>query len=247
MIGRVAKTAVKTETGRRAGNLGTRAAAKAGKGVGRAALKAGKAEASLARRALSRREPATTRYLKYGFFAFMGFVIGTLVARSGERAVAGRRDETWGTGSPLGTIGGSAAGVVSDPARPQRPEDPNRTGAEREYSDPSAGPLIGRQHHPGKVDIPEQQEEVENRIRTRIGEDPRTLMIPRVNVEVNDGVAELRGEAPSEEAKVAAGEITANIEGVREVRNLLAVNSESPTRSDKAVGEEPDLPPPRSR
>ena len=247
MIGRGAKTAVKTETGRRTGKLGTRVAAKAGKGVGRAALKAGKAEARLARRALSPREPTTTRYLKYGFFAFIGFVVGTLVARSGEREVAGRRDETWGTGSPLGPIGGSAAGAVSDPARPQRPEDPNRTGAEREYSDPSAGPLIGRQHHPGRVDIPEQQEEIENRIRTRIGEDPRTLMIPRVNVEVNDGVAELRGEAPSEEAKAAAGEIAANIEGVFEVRNLLTVNPESPTRSDKAVGEEPDLPPPRSR
>ncbi|MBV9453735.1 MAG: BON domain-containing protein [Rubrobacter sp.] len=232
MFGRVAKTGAKTETGRRAGKLGARAAAKAGKGVGRAALKAGKAEARLARRALSPREPVTTRYLKYGAFAFLGFVIGTIVARSGEREVAGRRDDTWGTGSPLGSIGGSAAAVVSDPAKPQRLEHPNLTGAEREYSDPSAGPLIGRQHHPGRVDIPEQQEEVENRIRTRIGEDPRTLMIPRVNVEVNDGVAELRGEAPSEEAKAAAGEIAANTDGVHEVRNLLTVNSESPTRSD---------------
>src|SRR5215210_2653584 len=231
MIGRVAKTAVKTETGRRAGKLGTRAAAKAGKGVGRAALKAGKAEASLARRALSPREPATTRYLKYGFFAFMGFVVVTLVARSGEREVAGRRDETWGTGSPLGTIGDSAAGVVSDPARPQRPEDPNRTGAEREYSDPSSGPLIGRSH-PSEPppDIPVQHDEIENRIRTRIGNDPRTTAIPRVNVEVNEDVAELRGEVHSEEEKAAAEEIAAETEGVNEVRNLLTVNPQSPSR-----------------
>jgi osmotically-inducible protein OsmY len=57
-------------------------------------------------------------------------------------------------------------------------------------------------------------------------------MLPRVNVEVNDGVAELRGEAPSEEARAAAGEIAADIDGVHEVRNLLTVNPESPTRSD---------------
>ena len=246
MIGRVAKTAVKTETGRRAGKLGARVAAKTGRGGGKAILKAGKGQAKLTRRALSSQEPARTRYLKYGFFALAGFAVGALVARSGEREV-GQRGETWGTRTPFGDAGASAAGTVSDPARPERLEDASRTGAEREYSDPSAGPLIGRRHHPDRVDIPEQQEEVENRIRTRIGEDPRTLMIPRVNVEVNDGVAELRGEAPSEEAKAAAGEIAANIEGVREVRNLLTVNPESPTRSDKAVGEEPDLPPPRSR
>src|ERR671928_449050 len=230
MIGRVAKTAVKTETGRRAGKLGTRAAAKAGKGVGRVALKGGKVEAGLARRALSPREPATTRYLKYGFFAFVGFVVGIIVARSGEREVAGRRDETWGAGSPLGTIGGSTAEMVSDPAKPQRPEDPNRTGTEREYSDPSAGPLIGRQHHPGRVDIPEQQEEIENRIRTRIGEDPRTLDVPRLNVEVNEGVADIRGEVHSEEEKQAVEEIASSVEGVTEVRNLITVNTDAPSR-----------------
>jgi osmotically-inducible protein OsmY len=48
--------------------------------------------------------------------------------------------------------------------------------------------------------------------------------MPRVNVEVNDGVAELRGAAPSEEARQAAGEIAQESEGVREVRNLITVS-----------------------
>jgi osmotically-inducible protein OsmY len=48
--------------------------------------------------------------------------------------------------------------------------------------------------------------------------------MPRVNVEVNDGVAELRGTAPSEDAKTAAGEIASSVEGVREVRNLITVS-----------------------
>jgi osmotically-inducible protein OsmY len=47
-----------------------------------------------------------------------------------------------------------------------------------------------------------------------------------VNVEVNDGVAELRGTAPSEEAKTAVGEIASGTEGVSEVRNLLIIAGE---------------------
>jgi len=71
--------------------------------------------------------------------------------------------------------------------------------------------------------MPEQQEEVEQRIRTRIGEDPRTLGLSQLNVEVNDGVAEIRGTAPSQDAKDAVGEIAASVEGVREVRNMLTL------------------------
>ena len=103
--------------------------------------------------------------------------------------------------------------------------DDNRTGADRDYSDPSSGPLIGEEHRPESDVGTGQQEEVEQRIRTRIGEDSRTSEMPRVNVEVNDGVAELRGVAPTAEAKDAAGEIAAGVEGVDEVRNLIEVGS----------------------
>ncbi|MDQ4126742.1 MAG: BON domain-containing protein [Actinomycetota bacterium] len=205
--------------------------------------KVGKGQAKLARRAMSSREPAGGRFLKYGFFALLGLAVGAAIARSrgggapdasssftgttGQHSPdpgspAGQRGQTWGTGTPTGTAGGG--GAASDPAAPQRPEDPNRTGAERDYSDPSAGPLIGRDHRGGVEGIPEQQEEVEQRIRTRIGEDPRTAELPHLNVEVNDGVAELRGSSPSEEAKQAAGEIAQETEGVREVRNLITVS-----------------------
>ncbi len=246
MFGRAAKGAAKgavtTRTGRRATKLGAKAAGKAAKGAGRVAVAGGKGQAKLVRRALSSREPASTRFLRYGFFAVAGFAIGALVARSGSKdgaessfsgetghhapdpgSPAGRRGETWGSGTPVGT-----AGPGGGPERPggpahQRPGDPNRTGADRDYSDPSAGPLIGQRHRGGVGGVPEQQEEVEQRIRTRVGEDPRTLGMQRLNVEVNDGVAEIRGVAPSEGAKEAVGEIASNTEGVREVRNLVTV------------------------
>jgi hypothetical protein len=219
--------------------VGARVAPKAGKAAGKTAWRLGKAEAKLARRAMSSREPAGVRFLKYGFFALVGLAVGALISRlrsnggasdtsssftgtTGQHSPdagspAGQRGETWGTGTPTGTAGG---GVGTH----QRTEESNRTGAERSYSDPSSGPLIGEERRGSVEGVAEQQGEVEQRIRTRIGQDPRTMDMPRLNVEVNDGVAELRGEAPSEEAKAAAGEIASSIEGVREVRNLITVS-----------------------
>jgi hypothetical protein len=186
--------------------VGARVAPKAGKVAGKTAWKVGKAQTKLARRAMSSREPKAVRFVKYGFFALAGLAVGALISRSGRNgSTSDQSGEMWGGGTQ------------------QRPEDPNRTGAEREYSDPASGPLIGEQHRGDVEGVPEQQEEVEQRIRTRIGEDPRTMDLPRVNVEVNDGVAELRGTAPSEEAKAAVGEIASGTEGVSEVRNLLII------------------------
>ena len=220
---------------RRAVKAGARVGAKvapvAGRTAGKAAWKLGKGEARLIRRAMSSREPRKVRWFKYGFFALLGLAIGSAIARArkgesssytdttGQHAPdagspAGQRGATWGSGTPTGTAGGGGQ---------QDTDEANRTGAEREYSDPATGPLIGEQH--GNVEgVGEQQEELEQRIRTNIGEDPRTAEMPRVNVEVNDGIAELRGAAPSEDAKLAAGEIAQQVEGVREVRNLIQVS-----------------------
>ncbi len=223
----------KRKTAKTGARLGARVAPKAGRVAGRAAWRAGKGQAGLVRRAASSQEPRGLRFLKYGFFALVGLAVGTAIARSSRNggapssftgttgqpspdagSPAGQRGETWGTETP--TTGGTTE-------THQRPEDPNRTGAERSYSDPSSGPLIGQEQRGSVEGVGEQREEVEQRIRTRIGEDPRTMDMPRVNVQVNDGIAELRGEAPSEEAKAAAGEIASSVEGVREVRNLITV------------------------
>lgn len=206
--------------------VGARVAPKAGRVAGKGAWRAGRGQAKLAKRALSSREPRTARYAKYGFFALVGLALGALLSRSrgtddSSSSFTGTTDsQTWGTGT------GGQTDVGTVPSEHQRPEDPNRTGPERDYSDPSSGPLIGRDR-PAEPppEIPVQHEEIENHIRTLIGEDPRTREMPHVNVEVNDGVAELRGVAPSEEAKQAAGEIAASVEGVSEVRNLISVGT----------------------
>jgi tetratricopeptide (TPR) repeat protein len=142
--------------------------------AGKAALKVGKGQAKLARQAISSREPRGGRLLKYGFFALLGLAIGAAIARSrsGDTqggsssftgttghhspdagSPAGQRGETWGSGTPTGTAGGTASGGASDPAAPQSPDDPNRTGAERGFSEPSSGPLIGEQHR-SRIETP---------------------------------------------------------------------------------------------
>jgi hypothetical protein len=218
--------------------VGARVAPKAGRAAGKTAWKLGKGQARLVRHAASSREPRAARFVKYGFFALAGLAVGALISRSrsddgsdasssftgttGQHSPdagspAGQRGETWGSGTPTGAAGGGAA-------THQRSADANRTGAERDYSDPSSGPLIGEEHRGDIEGVPEQQEEVEQRIRTRIGEDPRTADMPRVNVEVNDGVAELRGVASSEAQALAAAEIAESVEGVREVQNMINVS-----------------------
>jgi BON domain len=210
--------------------VGARVVPKAGRAAGKVAWKAGKGEAKLIRRAMSAQQSRKSRYFKYAIFTLVGIAIGAAIARSrkdgttsGESSSftgttghhapdagspAGQRGETWGSGTPTGTAGGGT---------------PQGTGAARDYSDPSSGPLIGEQHGPVEG-VGEEQDELEQRIRTNIGEDPRTAEMPRVNVDVNDGVAELRGVAPSEDAKLAVGEIAQAVEGVREVRNLITVS-----------------------
>jgi len=210
--------------------VGAKVAPRAGRTAGKLAWKAGKSEAKLIRRAMSAQQSRKSRYFKYAIFTLIGLAIGAAMARSrkdsgtsgesssftgttGQHAPepgspAGQRGETWGSGTPTDTAGGGG---------------PQGTGAERDYSDPASGPLIGEQH--GTVEgVGEEQDDLEQRIRTNIGEDPRTAEMPRVNVVVNDGVAELRGVAPSEDAKLAAGEIAQAVEGVREVRNLITVS-----------------------
>lgn len=217
--------------GVRAGaKVGAKVAPRAGSTAGKLAWKAGKSEAKLIRRAMSAQQSRKSRYFKYVIFTLVGLAIGAAIARSrkdsgtsGESSSftdatgphtpdpgspAGQRGETWGSGTPTGSAGGGG---------------PQGTGADRDYSDPSSGPLIG-EHHDTVEGVGEEQDELEQRIRTNIGEDPRTAEMPRVNVEVNDGVAELRGVAPSEDAKLAAGEIAQAVEGIREVRNLITVS-----------------------
>ncbi len=226
-LGKLAKTGAKVKAGKEAGRFGAKGAAKTGRGFGKLASKKGKREFRKAEKTLKSERSGGGRFLKYGLLILAGLGVAALLARSKDQgssatdatgphqpqpgSPAAERGQTAGSGTPVGEAGGSAAA--------------GGAGAGRAHSDPSSGPLIGESHRGDVGGVTENQPEVEQRIRTRIGEDERTRDMPRVNVEVNGGVAELRGSAPSEEAKQAAGEIAAGTEGVSEVRNLIEVSS----------------------
>lgn len=187
-------TGKKLKGGKIVGKVGAKAGRKLSPHAGKAALKLGKAEMKLVRAALRGREPRSSRYLKYGAFLAVGIVLGALVRSA-------KKPDASGHGGPTDQ------------------------GGPRAHSRPDEGPLAGRGGggFVSSTVVPEEQEDVEQRIRSAIGQDHRTEGIPRPNVTVNDGIAELRGPVPTEAVKSAVAEIAAGVEGVREVRNLLVV------------------------
>lgn len=237
---RIVSNKTKARAARKAAPIVARGGVKAAKATGRHAVRGAKAEAKLARQALRSSEPKSARYAKYAIFAIAGFAFGSLIGRLGGEgrngtsssfsggtglhtpepgSPAADRGQTWGSGS---TVGG--AGGASEAANYQTPGEANRVGVDREYSDPAAGPLIGRESSAG-VDMTERNQITEQRVRTGIGEQVDTEDLPKINVEVNDGIAELRGPVPSEDLKRKIGEVASGTEGVREVRNNLTVAS----------------------
>ncbi|MGF1471538.1 MAG: BON domain-containing protein [Rubrobacteraceae bacterium] len=218
--GRLARGAAKAQAGRKAGKAGAKGLARAGRGAGKYAAKRGKKEIKIAEKNLGSRSSGGSRLLKFGLLAVIGLSIGALAGR-----LLGSK-EAEQDGPPTG---GSASGSSSTATPEQQSSgsggrEPG-TVPQQAHSDPSSGPLVGTSHEAKKEGVSEDQPEIEQRIRTSIGEDERTRDMPSPNIEVVDGVVELRGEAPSEEAKEAAGEIAAGAEGVSEVRNLIEVDS----------------------
>ena len=232
----------KAKAARKAAPVVTKGGAKVAKLAGRHALRGAKAEAKLAQKALQSNEPKSARYLKYALFAAAGFALGSFLSRLGAEgqdgtsssftggtglhepepgSPAAERGQTWGSGSTLGGAGGA-----SDGANYQTPGEANRVGEDREYSDPASGPLIGEEGKPA-MDITERNQIIEQRIRTGIGEQVDTEGLPKINVEVNDGVVDLRGPVPSEDVKQTIEQLASNTEGVHEVRNNITVDSDA--------------------
>lgn len=81
----------------------------------------------------------------------------------------------------------------------------------------------------GCVSSPEKVKEeqindatITSRIRTKLSNDP-TLHLFRINVDTHQGLVTLSGALPTEDRKRRAGELAAEVLGVRGVENLLEV------------------------
>ena len=66
---------------------------------------------------------------------------------------------------------------------------------------------------------------MEERIRARVGEDPRTRDLPSPGIKVEDGMVWIEGRVPSSEAREALTEVVGDVEGVNIVVNRVLVDT----------------------
>lgn len=105
----------------------------------------------------------------------------------------------------LGVGAGYAIGLVTAPKRGKDLRDDLSFTADRltqETRDVSAPPA---------------EKPLEDKIRTRLGEDPRTSSLPRLNVNVAEGTVFVRGVVPEGFDESAIRDVVAGVEGVRDV------------------------------
>lgn len=197
-----------------------RGAGKAGKIGAWGAGKAVKAEGRMLKHALSSREPRSVRWTKYGALLLAGALVGIVIGRLGARDA---REEIQYRAEDLRDEARRRAEEARARAEEVR-QEAQRKAEEAERADGSAGTGTTGATVGAAPVIPEEQEVVEQRIRTSLGEDPRTADVPHPNISVIGGVAELRGAVASEGTKDAVEEIARETEGVASVRNLIEVS-----------------------
>ncbi len=70
---------------------------------------------------------------------------------------------------------------------------------------------------------------VTQRVRTKIGENPETAHLPRINVDTADQVVTLRGRVPSDREKETLEKIATDEPGVEKVINKVTVSRKKAT------------------
>jgi len=71
---------------------------------------------------------------------------------------------------------------------------------------------------------PPSERPLTDRVRTRLGEDPRTSGLPRLNINVVEGTVVVRGAVPDDTDQMAIREVIASVEGVDDVDLRLGSN-----------------------
>lgn len=117
---------------------------------------------------------------------------------------AGRGFPAW-LAALLGLALGYAMGLLTAPRRGPALRDDLVTAADRLRQDTA------------DVSAPPAQRPLEDAVRTRLGEDPRTADLPKLNINVAEGTVFVRGTVPVGFDENAIRDVIAGIEGVRDV------------------------------
>ncbi|MDP1809289.1 MAG: BON domain-containing protein [Actinomycetota bacterium] len=103
----------------------------------------------------------------------------------------------------------------------------DRLRAEAKYQQ---GKMTGRMHKmeqltlvPGEGEAYVDDDQITQRVRTKIGENPRTRHMPRINVDTADRIVTLRGRVQAEAERQALEDIALADPDVQEVVNKVTV------------------------
>lgn len=126
-----------------------------------------------------------------------------------------RRWPAWVLGI-LGVAAGYAIGVLTAPKRgPELRDDWSAASAATMSTATKAADRVAQDT--ADVSAPAAQKPLADRVRTRLGEDPRTADLPKLNVNVVEGTVFVRGAVSSDvDAEVVRG-VIADVEGVTDV------------------------------
>ena len=126
-----------------------------------------------------------------------------------------RRWPAWVLGS-LGVGAGYAIGVMTAPKRGDQLRD-DWSAASSVGAGAAATAASRVAQDTADVSAPPAQKPLADRIRTRLGEDPRTADLPRLNVNVVEGTVFVRGAVSSDVDTEAIRSVIADVEGVKDV------------------------------
>lgn len=137
---------------------------------------------------------------------------GTALGISGSKR---RRGGGWFL-ALLGVGAGYAIGVLTAPKQgsQMREQIADRGGSNWN------GPVDGISGDHG-VAAPTGDPQLADKVRTRLGEDPRTTDLPSLNINVVDGTVVVRGSLPDDADETAVRDVVAGVDGVRDVEMEL--------------------------
>lgn len=136
----------------------------------------------------------------------------------GERLGVERRRRRWPAwiAGLLGVAAGYAAGVLTAPKRGSEIRDQWAQASGSASED--ATKLAQRTAQDTEdVSAPPSEKPLADKVRTVLGEDPRTADLPKLNVNVVEGTVFVRGAVPSDVDTEVIKQVIADVEGVNDV------------------------------
>lgn len=156
------------------------------------------------------------RDLSEGAMAGLGTWLGS--GAVGERLGVQRRRRRWPAIllGLLGVAAGYAIGVLTAPKRGEELRD-DWSAASASATDTAMKAASRVSQDTSDVSAPPAEKPLADKVRTRLGEDPRTADLPKLNINVVDGTVFVRGAVPSDADTEQIRGVVAEVEGVTDV------------------------------